>query len=83
MCVCLVLGLPTAQEVPEHPVLSGTGVEGPVHGEYHRADPNLLITSGKFSITGKQKFYKVRMLRNKSTVFPLIKAGSVSITLIQ
>lgn len=38
MCVCvLVLGLPTAQEVSEHPVLSGAGVEGQVHGEYHRA----------------------------------------------
>lgn len=28
-----VLGLPPAQEVPEHSVLSGSGVEGPVHGE--------------------------------------------------
>lgn len=32
--VCSVLGFPTAQEVPEHPVLSGPGVEGPVHGEH-------------------------------------------------
>ena len=36
LCLCLVLGLPTAQEVPEHPVLSGAGVEGPVHGEYEQ-----------------------------------------------
>lgn len=34
-CVfCVVLGLPTAQEVSEHPVLSGAGVEGQVHGEF-------------------------------------------------
>lgn len=33
VCVCVVLGLQTAQEVLKHPVLSGTGVEGPVHGE--------------------------------------------------
>lgn len=30
---CAVLGLPAAQEVPEHLVVSGAGVEGQVHGE--------------------------------------------------
>lgn len=33
VCLCSVLGLPPAKEVPEHPVLSGSGVESPVHGE--------------------------------------------------
>lgn len=31
-----VLGLPPAQEVPEHPVLSGSSLEGQVHGEFWR-----------------------------------------------
>lgn len=30
---CAVLGLPAAQEVPEHLVVSGAGVEGQIHGE--------------------------------------------------
>lgn len=34
--LCLVLGLPPAQEVPEHPVLPGSCVEGQVHGKFQR-----------------------------------------------
>lgn len=34
--LCLVLGLPPAQEVSEHSVLPGSRVEGQVHGEFQR-----------------------------------------------
>lgn len=41
-CLCLVLGLPAAQEVSEHSILSGSSVEGQIHGEYQRPGHSFL-----------------------------------------